>query len=201
MDDCFSTNRRKNGDSLDYQEWISEIKKRLTPNPGRPGVWEPPDYHGDLYSRSIPLGLRLLLRPRPFPDRWFEKVEFSARCSNNKIIEWSWSTWKFSLKIFQSIRYTILYLIPWVYFFKAGNGFNFAQNLGSTSRYAADIILWTFFFLWRKLCFVAGFQSIKLPGVEIVLGSRMGFQYPHHSCWIVWCLGLVIHYNGFPCFL
>ena len=30
MDDCFSTNLRKNRDSLDFHEWISEIKKRLT---------------------------------------------------------------------------------------------------------------------------------------------------------------------------
>lgn len=44
---------------------------------GLPGVWEPSDYHGDLYSRSIPLGLRLLLRSRPFPEfGGFEKVEF-----------------------------------------------------------------------------------------------------------------------------
>ena len=174
MDDCFSTNLcRKNGDSLDHQEWIFEIKERLTPNPGRPGVWEPPDYHGDLYSRSIPLGLRLLLRPRPFPDRWFEKVEFSARCSNNKIIEWSWSTWKFSLKSSNTEYHFVL--IPWVYFLRQG----MVSILLRALVQPADTQQTSFckpFFLWRKLCFVAGHEASNCLEWKLCWVPAWGFN-------------------------
>ena len=60
--------------------------------------------------------------------------------------------------------------------FKAGNGFNLLRTLVQPADTQQTSFCEPFFFLWRKLCFVAGFQSIRCLEWKLCWVPASGFN-------------------------